>query len=101
VMDGLKATVAIRALEPPAADVPIVALTANAMSGDQERYLAAGMNGYVSKPIDRQRLFEVIERVTGMAVWRPLAAEPVPVAAPAVSQAAELEVDDFLASLDL
>jgi signal transduction histidine kinase/FixJ family two-component response regulator len=101
VMDGLKATAAIRALEPPAADVPIVALTANAMSGDQERYLAAGMNGYVSKPIDRQRLFEVIERVTGMAVCRPLAAEPVAVAAPAVSQAAEAEVDGFLASLDL
>jgi CheY-like chemotaxis protein len=69
------------------------------MSGDQERYLAAGMNGYVSKPIEGQRLFEVIEQVMGVAVWRPVAAEfmPRPVSAP--TQASMLEVEDFIASL--
>ena len=42
--------------------VPIVAVTANAMAGDAEKYLSAGMDGYVSKPIDRRVLFEVIAR---------------------------------------
>jgi signal transduction histidine kinase/CheY-like chemotaxis protein len=101
VMDGLKATAAIRALASPAATLPIIALTANSMSGDQERYLAEGMNGYVSKPIDRQRLFEVIERVTGSAVLRPRAAASEPVSVPAPSRQAAREVEDFVASLDL
>jgi len=37
-------------------------LTANAMKGDEEAYLAAGMNGYLSKPIDNQELREVLAR---------------------------------------
>jgi CheY-like chemotaxis protein len=47
-MDGLAAT---RTLRARAAKVPILALTANAMSGDEQRCLDAGMNGYLSKPI--------------------------------------------------
>lgn len=42
--------------------IPIVALTAHAMSGDREKYIALGMNDYVSKPIVREHLFDVIER---------------------------------------
>ncbi len=67
-MDGLEATRAIRALERgTAARLPIIALTAHAMKGDQERCIEAGMDDYVSKPLSPARLFEAIERVTSGA----------------------------------
>jgi CheY-like chemotaxis protein len=56
-MDGLEATRQIRAHEGGHARIPIVALTANAMAGDRETYLEAGMDGYVSKPINANDLF--------------------------------------------
>jgi signal transduction histidine kinase/CheY-like chemotaxis protein len=52
VMNGVEATQRIRALSGPASNVPIIAMTANAMAGDREDYLASGMNDYVAKPID-------------------------------------------------
>ena len=61
-MDGPTATGTIRALPSAASQVPIIALTANAMKGDRERYLASGMNDYVSKPINPQELFGAILR---------------------------------------
>ena len=65
-MDGVAATKAIRALADPArAAIPIVALTANAMAGSRETYLAAGMDEYVSKPIDITLLNEVLDGVGG------------------------------------
>lgn len=60
-MDGFEATVAIRALtNAAAAKMPIIALTAHAMTGDKERCIAAGMNGFISKPIDKSSLKRII-----------------------------------------
>jgi CheY-like chemotaxis protein len=64
-MDGLEATAAIRALERGTdRHIPIVAMTAHAMKGDQERCLAAGMDNYISKPIQPDRMMEVIAQAT-------------------------------------
>ena len=63
VLDGLEATRRIRALDGPAAAVPILALTANAMRGDERRCLDAGMDGYIAKPIRKEVFFAEIERV--------------------------------------
>ena len=64
-MDGFEAASAIRERERTigARRVPIVALTANAMKGDRERCLAAGMDDYCSKPIDPARLLEALHRL--------------------------------------
>jgi CheY-like chemotaxis protein len=51
-MDGLTATQRIRDLPAPKSQTPIIALTANAMKGDREKFINAGMDDYVSKPID-------------------------------------------------
>src|SRR5262249_54890666 len=62
VMDGLEATQAIRTSEVQTGDrIPIVALTAHAMKGDRERCLAAGMDAYVSKPIDMKELRKTMQ----------------------------------------
>ena len=55
-LDGIKATEQIRALPPPGCNAYIIAMTANAMAGAREEYIAAGMNDYVSKPIDGKNL---------------------------------------------
>lgn len=61
VMDGAEATRQIRALDDPSkAQITIIALTANAMKGDEEQYLAAGMNSYLSKPIDWLKLQKLL-----------------------------------------
>ena len=64
-MDGLEATAAIRAREVSSGGprVPILAMTAYAMAGDSDRCIEAGMDGYISKPINTQELFEIIENL--------------------------------------
>jgi len=62
VMDGLAATRRIRELGGRAGGIPIIAMTANALLGDRDRYLAAGMTDYISKPLDIVALFRAIAR---------------------------------------
>jgi CheY-like chemotaxis protein/HPt (histidine-containing phosphotransfer) domain-containing protein len=65
-MDGIAATVAIRAAERTnGRHIPIVAMTAHAMKGDRERCLEAGMDAYVSKPLQPAEVFATIESLAG------------------------------------
>ena len=68
-LDGYEATREIRKLEQGGAHIQIVALTANAMKGDEEKCRAAGMDGYLTKPIDRAKLEACVDAlvVTGSA----------------------------------
>ncbi|MGH9750099.1 MAG: response regulator, partial [Candidatus Polarisedimenticolia bacterium] len=64
-MDGLEATAAIRAREAATGRrVPIVAMTAHAMQGDRERFLAAGLDGYLAKPLVAGDLLDLVARIT-------------------------------------
>jgi CheY-like chemotaxis protein len=64
VMDGFEALAAIRALERSSGRrTPVIALTAHALKEDRDRCLAAGMDDYLSKPIDATRLLEIIRTV--------------------------------------
>lgn len=60
-MDGLTATIMIRT-EMQNHDIPIIAMTAHAMKGDKEKCLAAGMNDYISKPIEPEELYRVLKK---------------------------------------
>jgi two-component system sensor histidine kinase/response regulator len=100
VMDGLLATRTIRARESADASAQhqvIIAMTANAMQGDRERCLEAGMDGYLSKPIDATRMMQEIERVLGRsqgrAVRRALAQE-------AAKALADIHIEQALERLD-
>ncbi|MBZ5578166.1 MAG: response regulator [Acidobacteriia bacterium] len=60
-MDGFEATAAIRKIEKArGGHIPVIAMTAHAMKGDRDRCLAAGMDGYVAKPIHAAELFQAI-----------------------------------------
>ena len=104
-MDGLEATTEIRKLAGQMAEIPIIAMTANAMKGDRERCLMAGMNDYASKPIDTAKLLERIAFWLGRELDGGASESPAP--APAESEAeARLEaaatavLDDLLGTLD-
>jgi len=62
-MDGMEATRGIRSLPDKRAQMPIVAMTAHAMKGDRERFLAAGMDHYISKPFHKDELLLLIKSI--------------------------------------
>ncbi|HEV3140791.1 MAG TPA: response regulator, partial [Vicinamibacterales bacterium] len=75
-MGGFEATAAIRAAEQRTGGrLPIVAMTAHAMKGDRERCLAAGMDEYLTKPLDSKHLCETVERMAGTRTATPPAAD--------------------------
>ena len=61
-MDGIETAKAIRKLN-GRNNIPIIALTAHAMKGDKERFLEAGMNAYLSKPIEIEALTKILEEL--------------------------------------
>ena len=80
-MDGLEATAAIRQAETPTGGhIPIIAMTAHAMKGDRDRFLAAGMDGYVAKPVRPHELYAAVEGCGPNAEAGPLASADVPFA---------------------
>jgi len=74
-LDGIQATRHIRG-NPKYADLPVIAMTAHAMNGDRERCLAAGMNGYLSKPVSPAHLLDVI--ASHLRVWENTDPSPAP-----------------------
>jgi two-component system, sensor histidine kinase and response regulator len=88
-MDGLAATAKIRELEHARGTgrhTPIIALTAHAMKGDQERFLAAGMDGYLSKPIRPNELDELLSSQLGSHARSSAPKEPIIPAEPPLSR---------------
>jgi len=69
-MDGFEATAAIRHMEQNGAHLPIIAMTARAMKGDQERCLEAGMDSYISKPIHAEQLYRLLEETMTKSLAR-------------------------------
>jgi two-component system, sensor histidine kinase and response regulator len=89
VMDGFEATKAIRKL-PAHEKLPIIAMTAHAMSGDRERSLEAGMNDHITKPIHPEVLYAALQRWIGVL-------HPAPASAPLLEapSSRHLELDDI------
>ena len=61
-MDGYQTTQHIRQLSSNVASIPIIALTANALSEEREKCFASGMNEYLSKPVDQANLYTMLEK---------------------------------------
>jgi CheY-like chemotaxis protein len=94
-MDGLEATAAIRALErETGVHLPIAAVTARAQQGDRETCLAAGMDGYLAKPIRLTELAEVLDTLAGLALEAPVAPASLP------APAAAFDPEDVLARVE-
>lgn len=92
-MDGLETTAAIRA-NPRWTDLPIIAMTAHAMKGDRERFLSAGMDDYVSKPIRSNELLKIVGQQLDRAL--PSAKPPRPEPEPTPKEPAVLDRVAFM-----
>lgn len=98
-MSGIDATKKIRRLQGPVSETPIVAMTANAMVGDRETYLEAGMDDYVSKPIDPNHLSAALTRQSGQASVAGALAGTAE-SGPEPLDISDSDVEDMLDSLD-
>jgi PAS domain S-box-containing protein len=96
-LDGIQATRQIRAMSGPKSEIPIIALTAHALAGAREEYIAAGMNDYVSKPVDQTVLLSKLLEL-GQALDK--AQGIVAVAQPAVDTPASLDSTLAAAGID-
>ena len=101
VMDGRETIAAIRASTQPWNSIPVIALTADAMSGDREKYLALGMNDYLSKPVDQREL------QTKMFAFLAAGSKPSATGGPAATASATLtgaisqdELDELFGQMD-
>jgi signal transduction histidine kinase/CheY-like chemotaxis protein/HPt (histidine-containing phosphotransfer) domain-containing protein len=79
VMDGIQAVNHIRALPPPKCDIPIIAVTADALHGAAERYRAVGMDGYLSKPLSSAMLFRSLNELAAKGRPKRSPAEGLPI----------------------
>ena len=95
VMDGVETIKRIRSSSESWRSLPVIALTADAMSGDRERLIALGMSAYVAKPIEQAELLSTI----GLALGSAPSVEPAPVADRAPDDGG-VNLDDLLADLD-
>ena len=103
VMNGYEATGAIRS-DPRFEDLPIIAMTAHAMAGDEDKSLKAGMNGHVTKPIDPGQLFATLQKWIKPSEKRAQVQQPeVPVESPESKKAVpeENELPESLSGFDL
>jgi CheY-like chemotaxis protein len=97
-MSGLEATAAIREAERHTGrHIPIVALTARAMAGDREQCLAAGMDAYVSKPVQAEELFSTIEALAGAPAPPAAASLPTTASPPDQQHGGSLNLSALLA----
>lgn len=97
-IDGFAATAEIRARESGTGrHTPIVAMTAHAMKGDEERCLAAGMDGYTSKPLQAQELFAAVERFANGGASAAPPSSPTPTTAGFESAANAIHFDKAVA----
>ena len=95
IMDGLEATAMIRKREDGDRRVPIIAMTAHAMRGDRDRCLAAGMDGYIAKPISPPELIGLVERLAAKAEEDRQRWEATELPSSALETAAELPANTF------
>ena len=104
VMDGYTATREIRNLKSEIRNVPIIAMTAHAMAGDEDKSLQAGMNGHVTKPIDPDQLFATLQKWLQPTIKRMTAQKPVDSVEAAVGEkllSTEYELPESLPGFDL
>ncbi len=100
-MDGLEVTAAIRAREQQETHVPIIAITAHAMKGDRQRCCDAGMDGYLSKPIDVRQMTALVEELAGVSSAPAEAGAATSVPRSEKTSVADLDVFDEAAAIRL